>query len=129
MSYIYPKVDDLQNTAKVGTAQCAVLVQYYAGAPETSKWVGGAAVLGDLTLSKGTAIATFIKGVYPKKKTGNHAALYISQDSGGIWVMDQWVDDLVKPKVSKRYLRKKGINADGTFPDPSNNADAFSVIE
>jgi hypothetical protein len=104
-------------------------VQHYAGAPVTSKWVGGTVVLGDLALLKGTAIATFTKGVYASKVTGNHAALYISQDANGIWVMDQWAGDLNKPKVSKRYIKKKGKNADGTFPDPSNNADAFSVIE
>ena len=33
------------------------------------------------------------------------------------------------PKVSKRYLSRKGKDAKGNFIDPSNNADAYSVIE
>ena len=43
--------------------------------------------------------------------------------------MDQWLSDVTKPKISKRYLRKKGKLKNGNFVDPSNNADAFSVIE
>jgi hypothetical protein len=129
MSYVYPKVDDLEGTAKVGTKECAVLVQYYAKAPPTTSWKPGADVLGSPPVAKGTAIATFVNGAYPNKGNGNHAALYISRDAAGIYVMDQWSNDVTKPKVSKRYLRKKGKNPDGTFVDPSNNAEAFSVIE
>ena len=81
------------------------------------------------SIAKGTAIATFVNGRYPNLPHGNHAALYISQDAGGIWVMDQWKGDPNKPKVSKRYLRTKGKWKNGTFVDPSNNADAFSVID
>jgi hypothetical protein len=84
----------------------------------------------DTTIRKGTAIATFIKGRYRNPVTGNHAVLYISQDAHGIWAMDQWQDDLSKPRVSKRYLRKRGgMRADGSYPDASNNAEAFSVIQ
>jgi hypothetical protein len=43
--------------------------------------------------------------------------------------MDQWQGDPNKPKVSKRYIRSKGKKEDGTYIDPSNNADAFSIIE
>jgi hypothetical protein len=86
-------------------------------------------VYGDMTLAKGTAIATFVNGIYQNYGTGNHAAYYISQDATGIWIMDQWSDDVKKPKISKRHIRRKGKLSTGGFIDPSNNADAFSVIE
>ena len=85
-------------------------------------------MLGGRTISKGTAIATFVKGRYESKSHGNHAALFLSADATGIWVMDQWKGDK-KPKVSKRHIPKRGTAEDGSFINPSNNADAFSVIE
>lgn len=115
MPYIYSKVDDLQNTAKVGIKECVVLVQYYAKAPVTSLWKQGVIVVGGKHIAKGTAIATFVNGKYPNVAHGNHAALYISQDVGGISVMDQWTNDVTKPKVSKRYIKKK----ERTKMDPS----------
>jgi hypothetical protein len=128
MPYIYPNVDDLEGTDKVGGGACARLVQVYAKAPEAASWKEGEVVKGSKTIVKGTAIATFVNGVYPNKSTGNHAALYISQDANGIKVMDQWKGDS-KPKVSSRVLRFKGKKTDGTYVDPSNNGDAFSVIK
>ena len=44
-------------------------------------------------------------------------------------IIDQWKNDPNKPKVSKRYIINKGQRKDGTYNDPSNNADAFSIIE
>jgi len=129
MPYIYTKVDDLDQTDLVGSHQCVALVQHYANAPNTSNWKEGEPVKGKLGIEKGTAIATFVNGKYPNARHGNHAALYISQDAGGIWVMDQWKGDPKKPKVSKRYLLSKGKRRNGSYIDPSNNADAFSVIE
>lgn len=129
MPYVYANVDDLEGTDKVGSKQCVALVVHYGTLPATANWKEGKAVLGNLTLSKGTAIATFVKGKYESHATGNHAAFYLSQDLGGIWVMDQWANDLTKPKVSKRYIRKKGKLSNGTYIDPSNNAEAYSVIE
>jgi hypothetical protein len=41
----------------------------------------------------------------------------------------QWKDMATKPKISKRFIRTKGKNKSGQYIDPSNNADAFSVIE
>jgi hypothetical protein len=52
----------------------------------------------------------------------------MSQDASGITVMDQWVSTS-KPTISSRKLFFKGKNRDGTFVDPSNNGDAFSIIE
>ena len=36
MPYIYSKVDDLENTPKVGSKQCVALVQTYARTPLTA---------------------------------------------------------------------------------------------
>ncbi len=129
MPFVYSNVDGLEGEAKVGTKHCVVLVQHYAHAPVTSQWKEGEAVVGNNSLMKGTAIATFVDGSYPNSSTGNHAALYISQDANGITVMDQWKSDTSKPTISSRYIRRRGKNAAGSYINPSNNADAFSVIE
>ncbi|WP_338846680.1 BPSL0067 family protein [Massilia sp. W12] len=128
MPYIYADVDNLQNTDKVGSKHCVALIQHYTDAPNTRDWSEGQVVMGSSGLAKGTAIATFVAGRYPNHSSGNHAAFLLSVESNGIWVMDQWKDDASKPKVSKRFLRKKGKDKNGKFIDPSNNADAYSVI-
>lgn len=129
MSYVYSKVDDLDGTDKVGSKQCVALLQHYARLPNTSMWKEGAIVIDNSLIVKGTAIATFVGGKYLSHATGNHAAFYLSKDASGILVMDQWANDTTKPKVSKRYIRKKGKNSQGGYVDPSNNAEAYSVIE
>ncbi|HVO74275.1 MAG TPA: BPSL0067 family protein [Ignavibacteriaceae bacterium] len=107
---------------KVGTGECVAFVQEAASAPNTSTWKKGAAVRGNLKISKGTAIATFDSaGKYANLKTGNHAAIYVSQDGIGIWVYDQW---RAQGAVLKRQIRFKGGAG-----SPSNDGDAFSVIE
>ncbi len=128
MPYIYPKVDDLADHDLVGTHQCVALVQAFARAPLTRQWKQGAPVRGQLLLAKGTAIATFEDGVYKSRPHGNHAALYLSQDQGGIWVMDQYVAP-EKLKVSKHYLPFRGKTKQGGWINTSNNGDAYSVIE
>ena len=129
MPYVYPEVDKLDGHDLVGTAQCVALVQTYAEAPRAAEWKQGVSVRGKLLLTKGTAIATFEAGVYKNRPHGNHAALYVSQDQGGIWVMDQWKGDPDKPTVSPHYLRFKGVGRDGKWVDTGNNGDAYSVIE
>ena len=128
MPYVYSKVDDLDGHDLVGTHQCVALVQAFTEAPRTPKWKQGVSVRGKLLLAKGTAIATFEDGVYKSRPHGNHAALYVSQDQGGIWVIDQW-NSTTKLTVSKHYLQFKGADKDGRWKDASNNGDAFSVIE
>ncbi|MFZ6673281.1 BPSL0067 family protein [Undibacterium sp. Xuan67W] len=128
MPYIYTDVDALDKTDKVGTGECVDLVKHYAGAPKTSLWKEGKPVKGNLQLKKGTAIATFVDGKYPSHSHGNHAAFYLSQDTGGIFVLDQW-NGANKPRISKRYILSMGQNKDGTYRQSSDNADAFSIIE
>jgi len=105
----------------VGDGQCVALVQHCAGAPHTSTWRKGESVRGNLSVQPGTAIATFdTNGKYPNQAHGNHAAIYISQDSKGILVYDQWKDN--EKGVHIRPIRWGG-------DDPSDDGNAFSVIE
>jgi hypothetical protein len=128
MSHTYTKVTDLEKTTMVGNHQCVALVRHYAGAPATLAWKQGEAVLGNRLLRKGTAIATFINGKYANHQQGNHAALYMGQTLDGIIVMDQWTGKRLGI-VTSRTLRSKGRYKNGLHIDPSNNADAFFVIE
>ncbi|MCF7482907.1 BPSL0067 family protein [Vibrio sp. J1-1] len=124
----YIDVDKIitENDQLVSTGSCAALVQHYTRVDVTSNWVEGEVVLGSETIKRGTAIATFVNGAYPNLPSGNHAAFYVEQDDTSITVVDQWE---ALPKPQKRTIYKKGKNPDGTFKDPSNNAEAFSIIE
>jgi hypothetical protein len=129
MAYVYPEANNLEKQEKVGTFQCVALVQHFTNAPPTSAWREGERVMGNNSISPGTAIATFENGRYPNRSHGNHAAFYLGQNSNGIYVMDQWKDMVKKPKISKRFIRAKGKSKSGKYIEPSDNADAYSVIE
>ncbi|MBU4231811.1 MAG: BPSL0067 family protein [Proteobacteria bacterium] len=103
----------------VGDGQCVAFVKEVSGAPQTSLWKEGEKVR-DANIDTGTAIATFINGVYPSHSHGNHAAIYVSQNAEGLVVWDQWVGH----PVSQRTIRFKG-----GVGDPVNDGDAFSVIK
>ena len=125
----YVDVDTIPavNTALVSTGSCASLVQHYTRVGPTPRWKEGAAVRDNTTIKKGTAIATFVNGVYPNDEHGNHAALYVSQSAAGIKVVDQWTGE---EKPHFRVLSFKGKTASGNgWEDPSNNGDAMSIIE
>jgi hypothetical protein len=62
---------------------------------------------------------------YPNLRTGNHAALYVGQDADGLTVVEQW-SSLKKPQ--KRHIDWLG-EKDGVYINPSNNGDAFFIIE
>lgn len=126
MPFVYSDAEKLATKPLVGTKQCVALVKQYTSAPPTVMWKEGKSVKGNLLLAKGTAIATFVGGKYPNHASGNHAAFYIGQDSTGIWVVDQWS---TSKTIQKRRLTFKGKDKDGNFISPSNNGDAFSVIE
>ena len=121
-------MDDLESHEKVGTKQCVALIQAFTDAGMTASWRQGAAVLGNKAMLKGTAIATFVRGRYPNQAHGNHAAFFLRHGPNGFWVMDQWADPL-KKFVSSRYIRAKTKNAEGRFASPSDDANAFSIIE
>ena len=126
MSYVYEDAEKLAGLPAVGNGQCVTLIIRYAKAPGSLPLEGGKTGESESLLKKGTAIATFVNGKYPNNNTGQHAAFYLSQDAAGIWVIDQW---LASRTVQKRQLRFRGKKKDGGFADPSNNGDAFSVIE
>lgn len=128
MAYVYRNADRLMGDKVVGSGHCAELVQRYTEAGIASGWQSGEIVVGNTLLAKGTAIATFVKGRYPNRPHGNHAAFYIRQGINGIYVVDQWRSK-DKVEIGERFIKSKGKNGDGSFKDPSNNADAFSVIE
>lgn len=128
MSYTYSKVSELETTDMVGSRQCVALVQHYAGAPVTLMWRKGADVVGNKSIKKGTAIATFVNNKYPNHRSGNHAALYVSEGIDGIYIMDQWKSKK-GGKVTSRFIRSLGKDKRGKFIRPSNNADAYSIIE
>jgi len=65
----------------------------------------------------------FKVGKYANLPTGNHAAIYLSQHSTGLWVMDQWVG-----KTSGR-VKKRLIRFHEAPWNPINDGNAYSVIE
>lgn len=126
MPYVYEDAEKLVDQDVVGTKQCVALIKEYTNAPSASLWKEGAVVKGNLLLKKGTAIATFVGGKYQNHAHGNHAAFYIEQSAGGIYVVDQWsAIDTIK----RRLLPFRGQDKNGKYILPSGNGDAFSVIE
>ncbi len=106
-------------------AQCAALVQQAklkSGSlnhvPSTRSWKQGVKVQdvkASGAIEKGTVIATFDdKGKYPS--SDRHTAIYLSHDTDGITVIDQWAS---KPYASQRVLKfkngkKRNVN-DGSY--------------
>jgi hypothetical protein len=126
MPFVYKEVQSLEGKDKVGNAECVTLIKTYTSAGWTGRWKQGEAVVGNKYLKQGTAIANFANGRWPGKAHGNHSAFYLGQVSDGIYILDQWPD---KKKIGKRFIRRKGKDARGNFITPSDNADAFFVIE
>lgn len=83
----------------------------------TSEWKKGVQVKGAKDTRAGTAIATF----NPDGNYSGHAAIYESQSSVGINVVEQWVT-LPATAIHQRTLR---FGAHGI----SNNGDNFFVID
>jgi hypothetical protein len=74
------------------------------------------------TVTRGTAIATFVNGRYPQEgNSGKHAAIYLGQNVEGLQVLDQWrAQGRVLPRTIPWQPRHPGLSNDGN---------AFSVIE
>lgn len=132
MSFVYREVNSLQDHELISGGDCVALIKRFApglaGLP-TSAWRAGARVVDTKNLPRGTAIATFVDGRYPGLKAGNHAALYLAPAGAGFYVMDQWKNDPLKPRVSRRHIHPGLMRRDGTPRDPSNASQVFYVIE
>jgi hypothetical protein len=108
----------------IGAGHCVDFVKAAAGAPRTAAWQEGAPVRGNPHLARGTAIATFEPDGSYTSASGNHAAVYLSQDDRGIWVYDQWRGQ----PVHKRLIRFEG-GSGGKRGSKSNDGRRFAVIE
>ena len=107
----------------VGNGNCVKFVQAAAAVPRTTEWRPGAWVRGNRTIPPGTAIATFeADGTYTPE-TGNHAAIYVSQDGTGIRVYDQWIGQ----PVHQRVIRFEGGWGAGSG-SKSNDGKLFRVV-
>lgn len=135
--YRYPKASSLEGSKPVRDGECVALVQHYAHVPRTTQWRAGAQVLdAPIGLMPGTAIATFVNGRYPQVGKGTrHAGFFLHYGPfgsdgkpKGIWIMEQFTYPPTRT-VQARYIGRKGKNSDGSWSSPSNNADAFFVIE
>jgi hypothetical protein len=140
MSYVYKDVDELAKgkTPLAGTGTCVDIIKKYVPGligKSTTTWRPGAWVMqAGASIPKGTAIATFgPDGRFPHSEHGQHAAIVVRVMGSGIWVVDQWKGDPLKPTISLHLIRvpppHKQRNSDGSFHDMSNNALAFRVIE
>jgi hypothetical protein len=107
----------------IGAGHCVDFVKAAAGVPRTVSWQAGAPVRGNPHLPRGTAIATFEADGGYTNESGNHAAIYLSQDDRGIWVYDQWRGQ----PVHKRLIRFEGRSA--KWGSKSNDGRRFAVIE
>lgn len=108
-----------------GNTECVEFVRQATNAPQTTKWVRGRLVksFSSGELPRGTAIATFDdNGNYPTDTLGRHAAIYLSHNSEGIEVLDQWNSQGEVLKRLIRFHRPPGTKR-------SNDADTFYVIE
>jgi hypothetical protein len=121
MAYIAPHPEHYLHKS-VGTGQCVAYVQAAAHAPNTGHWHAGIRVKGANlgTIARGTVIATMVDGHYPNHSHGNHAAIYLSHDSSGIQVLDQWLGHPVNYRT---------IHWHGGHGNASNDGDAFYVVE
>jgi hypothetical protein len=129
MPHVYRDARKLDGNEKMGDMECVYLIKHYTGLGWTATWREGEKVVGNRNVAEGTAIATFVDGKWPARATGNHSAFYLGQVSNGIYVIDQWPNMDSKKKISKRFIYRRGKDKNGNYIRPTENADAFSIIE
>jgi hypothetical protein len=113
----------------MGDFECVYLIKHFTRAGWTGRWKQGEPVIGNRSIVQGTAIANFVDGKWPGLPKGNHSGFYLGQVSNGIYIIDQWPNMKTKKAISKRFLYRLGKDAKGNFITPTENADAFFVIE
>lgn len=136
--YIYEAAGSLENKPKVRDGECVALVQVYTNAPHSSAWRQGERVVESSGLRAGTAIATFVRGRFPRaRELRRHAAFFLRygpRDASGhalyFWVIEQYNHPPIK-KIQARQIKMKagGQRVDGSWAEASNNPDAYFVIE
>jgi hypothetical protein len=106
--------------------QCVGLVKVYGKCPRTPDWRQGSVVKTLQYIQRGTVIATFIGGIYPSHKTGNHVCFFIEflPDRTGFMVLEQHV----KPNPNVIQIRKILFRGESTKVDRSDNGDAYSIV-
>ncbi len=146
MPYIYPEVDTLINKPLIGTGTCVDLIKALVPGlkgKSTVAWKQGVNVMEAFKAGKsfprGTAIATFDRGRFPKRcETGyqgscHHAALLLKVMPSGIWIMDQYNTDDKRMFIATRFMRIPAPRTeklgDGRYRNAGNNPLAFYVIE
>ncbi|HEX5078404.1 MAG TPA: BPSL0067 family protein [Geminicoccaceae bacterium] len=107
----------------VGEGYCVDFVKAAAGVPRTAAWQEGTQVRRNPDIAAGTAVATFESDGSYTSESGNHAAIYLSQNDQGIWVYDQWQGQ----PVHRRLIRFEG--GSGKWGSKSNDGTRFAVIE
>jgi hypothetical protein len=108
----------------VGNGQCVAFVRAACHAPPSSLWKEGEKVKADGSqkIAKGTAIATFFGGKYPNYSSGNHTAVYLTQNKVGIVVLDQWVAQGAVKKRTIRFTHKGSVS-------PVDDGTAYSIVK
>jgi hypothetical protein len=133
MPFLYPLAAKLAGTPLIGEGECVELIKAYVPGLigiSTTQWREGANVMATRNIKRGTAIATFFDGKFPRKDTGQHAAIFLSYAGAtSFWAIEQ------HKKSGTIVLRRIEIprhgqrRPNGTYPNASNNALAFSAIE
>jgi hypothetical protein len=119
----------------IGKGYCVDFVTAAAGVPRTALWQEGVEVRGNHHIEPGTAIATFESDGSYTSESGNHAAIYLSQDDDGIWVYDQWQGQPEAPdplrgrgrcQVGQQEQRRQALRRDRVGYPPRRGAGSSS---
>jgi hypothetical protein len=108
----------------VGNGQCVTFIHAVVVIPPSSEWTRGDQAALNIAMLPGTIIASFdANGTYGNHMDGSsHAAVYLRQDTKGIWVLDQWKANTVQP-VHERIIRFRHGHGLAV-----NDGDAFYVV-
>ena len=146
MPYIFAGVDSYKGKPLIGTGTCVDLIKELVPGlkgQSTTTWKAGGNVMevfkAGKTIPRGTAIATFENGRYPQRcavgyaGSCHHAAILLSVQAGGVWIMDQYKSDKNRMFIESRFLRllppRTEKLSNGNWRDAGNNPRAFYVIE
>lgn len=122
-----------------GNGECVALVQKYLpsiGHTTTRKAGARVVELGSNDIRIGTGIGTMEDGKWPGKPHDNHVGIFGGVNSRNVTTGRMMSFVLVEQyrahgvtRIQARVICSKGQSDNGRYIDPSNNADAFFVIE